>query len=180
MSTPKTVRELLAASYANLAMAHYAVERGDQKFTRTAYSIRARLAKGLRTGDMSVGSLVDDERLKLLQRGRCTYCDSADRFVLDHLIPRVKGGRDTGDNLVPACRECNSSKGGKDVLVWFQVRGTFPPLMVLRRYLKLAIQLCAEAGVIDAPLDSCDVARVPIAFASIPVAPFPQPSLLRL
>lgn len=28
---------------------------------------------------------------------------------LDHLIPKAKGGTDTGDNLVIACQKCNGS-----------------------------------------------------------------------
>lgn len=44
--------------------------------------------------------------------GRCVYCgDPAD--TIDHVIPRSKGGTDDLDNLVPACRDCNSRKGNR-------------------------------------------------------------------
>ncbi|MGL5405790.1 MAG: hypothetical protein ACRDAX_03225 [Propionibacteriaceae bacterium] len=45
MADPKsmTLRELIAISYGNLAMAHYAVARGDETYSRTAYMIRAKL-----------------------------------------------------------------------------------------------------------------------------------------
>lgn len=41
--------------------------------------------------------------------GRCVYC-GAPADTIDHVIPRSKGGTDDPDNLVPACRDCNSRK----------------------------------------------------------------------
>lgn len=46
----------------------------------------------------------------------CQYC--GDRFVtkeltFDHVIPRSKGGRTSWDNIVTACRSCNTVKGDK-------------------------------------------------------------------
>ena len=63
---------------------------------------------------------------------------------MDHLISKKKGGPDHGENMVWACRPCNSSKGATDVLEWFGRKGTFPPLLLLRRYLKIAHQYCSE------------------------------------
>jgi 5-methylcytosine-specific restriction endonuclease McrA len=42
----------------------------------------------------------------------CVYCgDSNQRtLTLDHVIPQSKGGRNTWDNLVTACKRCNSEK----------------------------------------------------------------------
>lgn len=175
-----TVRELFAIAYGNLAMAHYAVDRGHEKYSQTGYMIRARLTKGLRAGTMSIGSMLDDERRKLTGARACSYCGSEDRLTLDHLIPRHLAGPDTGDNLVLACRACNSSKGSKDVLVWHNERGIFPPLMVLRRYLKIAVALCEDANVLDAPVDSPELAAIPIRFDAIPIARFPAPFTLRM
>ncbi|MEM6348130.1 MAG: HNH endonuclease [Bacteroidota bacterium] len=42
---------------------------------------------------------------------RCVYCGSKYDLTLDHLIPSSKGGRTSWDNLVTACRDCNSHKG---------------------------------------------------------------------
>lgn len=45
--------------------------------------------------------------------GICYYCHKKFRFkelTMDHLVPLARGGRSTKDNLVPACKKCNSSK----------------------------------------------------------------------
>lgn len=41
--------------------------------------------------------------------GRCQYCGAAAES-LDHVIPRSKGGPHTWENVVAACRRCNSRK----------------------------------------------------------------------
>lgn len=174
-----TLRDLVAVAYGNLAMAHYAVGRGDQSYSRTAYMIRARLTNGLRSGSMSMSSMFDDEKLKLRSGHRCSYCGGEGSLALDHLIPRQAGGLDTGDNLLQACRACNSSKGSKDVLLWYRGRGEFPPLLVLRRYLKIMVKDAEEAGVMDEAVDSEDVCGLPFAVDAVPTSRFPLPPLLR-
>jgi hypothetical protein len=36
-------------------------------------------------------------------------------FTVDHIIPRLHLGAEQLENLVPACRNCNSTKGTKDI-----------------------------------------------------------------
>lgn len=46
----------------------------------------------------------------------CLYCGghfSAHDLSRDHVIPIVKGGRDNWTNVVTACKQCNSNKGGR-------------------------------------------------------------------
>ena len=64
--------------------------------------------------------------------GLCWYCgkelipsvvyqkgmDTTNFFHVDHVNARCKGGVDDLDNLVPACRSCNSSKRYKSVEEW--------------------------------------------------------------
>lgn len=48
--------------------------------------------------------------------GRCAYCGKELNpfiFSVDHLIPLSKGGPDETENMMPACKSCNSSKGTK-------------------------------------------------------------------
>lgn len=40
---------------------------------------------------------------------RCQYCGASAENI-DHVIPRSKGGRHTWDNVVAACRPCNTAK----------------------------------------------------------------------
>ncbi len=42
---------------------------------------------------------------------RCQYCGTGEHLTLDHVYPKSKGGKTTWDNLVTACRKCNSRKG---------------------------------------------------------------------
>ena len=79
----QTVAELLAQSYANLAMAHAALTRGDSKYGRTHFMIRAKLRKGLRSRTMSIRPLADDEKLKLILPKACSYCGKAENLSVD-------------------------------------------------------------------------------------------------
>jgi 5-methylcytosine-specific restriction endonuclease McrA len=106
-----TVKELLFWSYANLAMAHTAVDRGQENYERFNYMIRARLYKGLIANKMNVRTIFDDEKIKILSGSQCSYCGSTENLALDHILPKKYGGKDVGENLVYACRVCNSSKG---------------------------------------------------------------------
>ena len=131
-----TVGELLHWRYANLAMAHAAVKAKAQKYGRVHFMIRGRLYSGLRKKTMQIGALADDERLKMVLPQACCYCGSREFLAADHLIPRKRGGANSGDNLVWACRACNSSKCASDALEWLAGRGQFPPILLLRRYLE--------------------------------------------
>lgn len=41
----------------------------------------------------------------------CQYCGSNKDLTLDHVFPRSRGGKSSWDNLVAACKSCNSRKG---------------------------------------------------------------------
>jgi 5-methylcytosine-specific restriction endonuclease McrA len=44
----------------------------------------------------------------------CQYCDEVfepKELTLDHVIPRMAGGKTNWENSVTACKDCNSSKG---------------------------------------------------------------------
>lgn len=51
--------------------------------------------------------------LKGLYQFRCAYCHKRKPLTQDHVIPLSKGGSHTIENVVPACRSCNSRKGAK-------------------------------------------------------------------
>lgn len=173
----ESVREHLYWCYANLAMAHAAVEAGDSSYGPTHYMIRNRLWSALKSGEMDVASLADDEKLKLRLPQACVYCGCCTGLSVDHLVASSRGGKNVGENMVWACRSCNSSKGVRDALVWLKSQGRFPPLLVLRRYLKLALAWFEEADGLDEPFPGSVTA--PFDLSALP-RPFPPPSQLVL
>ena len=51
----------------------------------------------------------------------CQYCgERAGKLECDHVIPVSRGGPNTDDNLVTACRDCNRSKRDKTPEEWLQ------------------------------------------------------------
>jgi len=57
-------------------------------------------------------------KIKVLKKGEnhCWYCGlklALDSMTIDHIIPVAQHGNARIDNLVPACKTCNSAKGGK-------------------------------------------------------------------
>lgn len=41
----------------------------------------------------------------------CQYCGSKSVLTLDHVMPRSRGGQSSWENLITACKQCNSKKG---------------------------------------------------------------------
>jgi len=55
-------------------------------------------------------------KLEVFNRDRytCQYCGRQTKeLTLDHVIPRGRGGEHAWDNVVSACKVCNSRKGGR-------------------------------------------------------------------
>jgi hypothetical protein len=152
-------------------MAHASLTRGIAKHDRTAYMIRAKLFRGLQNGTIRVGSLFAD--VKELPAGHCCYCGAEPPLSADHLLPRKRGGTESGDNLVWACTSCNSRKSGKDLLVWYAQRGETPPLALLRRYLKLAMAEVEAKGIGDTPVGAA--VQMVFSVGHIPTA-LPEPA----
>lgn len=177
--TPHTVAELIYWSYANLAMAHDGINRGLPTYDKTSFIIRMRMYKGLLSGKLQISSLFKDERWKMENGARCVYCGSTENLSVDHLFPRIKGGADNVENLVCSCKSCNSSKGKKDLVVWYKERGLFPSIMVLRRYLKLVYYQCIDLGIMEKAIDEVDESSLPFSLSEIPTT-FPKCSDMTL
>jgi 5-methylcytosine-specific restriction endonuclease McrA len=46
----------------------------------------------------------------------CAYCQrqlAAEELSIDHIIPKSKGGKETWENLITACKKCNCLKGDR-------------------------------------------------------------------
>ncbi len=130
--------------------------------------IRARLNKGLVSGTMSMRSTFDDERIKYKYPESCCYCGSKNNIQIDHLIPQIKGGQDSADNLVWACRSCNRSKRDRDVIVWLKSKGKEPSILLLRRYLKLVTKYCEQNQLLDLPLTEVATMKLPFQIMALP------------
>jgi 5-methylcytosine-specific restriction endonuclease McrA len=181
MAIPKieTVRHLIYYSYSNLAMAHIAIDKKQEKYEKFNFMIRSKLFKGLKNGTMNIRTIFDDEKIKLQTGQICNYCGSADKLALDHIFPQKLGGKDDAKNLIFACRTCNSSKGKKDLMEWMAFRGQFLPLMIIRRYLKLIFNYCSDNGLLDKQIDDLKGMELPFRIDLLPTS-FPKPNELIL
>ncbi|HSW65140.1 MAG TPA: HNH endonuclease [Dissulfurispiraceae bacterium] len=48
-----------------------------------------------------------------LARGICYYCNAKvppSELTMDHIVPLIRGGTSTKNNIVTACKECNNKK----------------------------------------------------------------------
>lgn len=62
---------------------------------------------------------IDLSRKNILVRDdyTCQYCSIKNQcLTIDHIIPKFRGGQETWDNLVTACKPCNQKKGIKSVV----------------------------------------------------------------
>jgi len=49
----------------------------------------------------------------------CAYCGKEDKLEQEHFIALSKGGEYTKNNIIPACKICNSSKRDHDFFEWY-------------------------------------------------------------
>lgn len=50
---------------------------------------------------------------------KCAYCGKEKPLAQEHFIPVSKGGEYSHNNIVPACKTCNSSKRDHDFFKWY-------------------------------------------------------------
>jgi len=59
---------------------------------------------------------IELSRRNILKRDgfRCQYCGTkSHELTIDHIIPKSRGGSDSWDNLVSACKSCNNKKADR-------------------------------------------------------------------
>jgi hypothetical protein len=128
---------------------------------------------------MNIRTIFDDEKIKLRTGQICNYCGSKEKLALDHIFAQKYGEKDDGENLIFACRSCNSSKGKKDLMEWMNFRGEFPPLMIIRRYLKLVFKYCSENDLLEKLVEEVKDMNLPFKVEYIPTK-YPKPTELKL
>lgn len=87
--------------------------------------VRKQIAAGRYERLNSIGKISLEEWRMLIELfdWKCAYCGILDDDpTIDHIIPLVKGGTGRIDNIVPACRKCNGSKGARDLSVFLGSR----------------------------------------------------------
>ena len=51
------------------------------------------------------------KNVMIRDRHLCVYCRSKNDLTIDHVIPVSRGGKNSFENCVTACRPCNNKKG---------------------------------------------------------------------
>ena len=93
-----------------------------RKITASA-ATRARYAKRRQRRLARVDNDLTDQQWKAMVAawGRCAYCGATGApLQRDCVLPISRGGRYTLDNVVPACRSCNTSKCNDEVTSWLR------------------------------------------------------------
>ena len=71
---------------------------------------------------------------------QCAYCGGEGAALQkDCVLPISRGGRYTLENVVPACRSCNASKGNDEVTGWMRRKRLDEPAFLLHWARTLAV-----------------------------------------
>lgn len=101
--------ELLYLGKAELLHSHDGrLVRGQKRSFPRPSVIRLRYYVRVKRGDVPL------TKKNILRRDgyTCQYCGArGESMTVDHVIPRSQGGKDTWENLVCACFDCNRRKG---------------------------------------------------------------------
>lgn len=65
------------------------------------------------------------DKIKLHFNNKCAYCGQEKNLHQEHFIALSKGGEFTHNNIIPACKSCNCSKGNKDFFEWYPKQNTY-------------------------------------------------------
>jgi hypothetical protein len=139
----KTIRDLIYWQYGKIISESAGAGKKDFPFVMNRF-------KKLQSGEIEWSGAIREYILERETLNQCIYCGSAENLSYDHLIPRSRGGPDIPDNVVMACRSCNSSKGAQGVYEWFRLDRRYElPRIVEGKYLKLLYQLHEQKGTLD-------------------------------
>jgi 5-methylcytosine-specific restriction endonuclease McrA/RNase P subunit RPR2 len=86
------------------------------KKTVCAYMLKRRNKKRGLQCNFKIG---DWEKCKIDFNNRCSYCGIEVELTQEHFIPLNSGGEYTINNIIPACKSCNSSKQDNDFFEWY-------------------------------------------------------------
>jgi hypothetical protein len=138
----KTIREEILYEYAKL------ISRSAYGTLERAF-ITDRFMK-LRDGEINISDTIREwEREQELPK-ECVFCGAKEDLSTDHLIPKNRGWDDSADNLVNACKSCNSSRGDKGIFEWLGLeKKDNLHRLVAGKYLKELLRVHEERGTLD-------------------------------
>src|SRR3972149_9832281 len=102
----KSVRDLIYWQYAKIISESAGAGKKQYAFVMNRF-------KKLQSGEIEWSGAIREYIRERDLPTQCIYCQSSTNLSYDHLIPRSRGGPDIADNVVLACKPCNSSKGNK-------------------------------------------------------------------
>jgi hypothetical protein len=139
----KTIRQLIHWQYAKLIAGGRCGKRDEFPLVMSEF-------KKLEQGKKKLSGILRDNKKLLFASRACAYCGSEEQIQLDHIIPISKGGADSFDNLVYACKKCNLSKSNRDILEWYgEDYAEELPSLVFAKYLKLVYKEHEKQGTLD-------------------------------
>lgn len=100
-------------------------ERKQKKYARTERGKAKSRAMCAKRRALKLGVTVEPVNESAIYEkfdNMCVYCGSREDLGLDHVVALTRGGKHSMDNLVVACRSCNSSKGNSRLDVWLAKR----------------------------------------------------------
>ena len=94
--------------------------------------------------------------MRLIRRPDCLSCENklSDGSTGDHIIAVAAGGPAGVENYIPLCGRCNSSKGTRDLLAWWRLRGrpvSLLPPDALCAYARLSFAHHQRLGTLNSP-----------------------------
>ncbi len=141
----KTIRDLIFYRYAKI-IAKRANRRDNYGFIMERF-------KSLKEGRINWSNLTREHRYAILRGQSCVYCNSPSEIQMDHIIPISKGGPETADNMIAVCKECNLSKGDRDLYYWWirikQRDDDDIPRIAEGKYLKLIYNIHKTRGTLE-------------------------------
>lgn len=138
----KTIKDLIFYQYAKIIAASAGI---------SGYKFIMDRMKMLSSDEIKMSTILRELKMQMSANKCCEYCRSTENLSWDHIIPRAKGGPDTVENGVWACRSCNSSKGCKGIYEWYGLaRKDEIPRLIAGKYLKLLYEIHEAKGTLNA------------------------------
>ena len=90
-----------------------------RKENKGIVNTKTNLRKSLKNGLSSTLTAEQWELIKQNFNNCCAYCGKELPLAQEHFIPLSTGGEYTHNNIIPACRRCNSSKHDRAFTDWY-------------------------------------------------------------